>query len=81
MKVKDDLCVHCPAEMGCRDGCPYINRYHYECDICGSDDAEYQIEYEDYCEDCADKYLNDIFNQYTVDEKARLLNVQVERLE
>ena len=76
MKVTVDECVGCPPNMGCLgSGCPYKNSYYYECDHCGAEYVDYRIDDIDLCDECADKYLNELFNECTIAEKAEMLDV------
>lgn len=72
----EDYCVGCTPDLPCiGEACPYKYpigvRY---CDQCG-EVADYIIEDEDYCEDCAKQYLNSQFNDLTVSEMAELLDI------
>ena len=59
----ENECVGCPPERGCLgSGCPNRNVPYYYCDKCG-DDAEYNFDGEDLCEDC----LLEKFNKVTCD--------------
>lgn len=79
MKKLENQCVGCPTEMGClASACRYRNVPVYYCDICG-DYATYQLKDEDYCEDCMEKYLQDLFNDLSIEEQAELLDVDLSR--
>ena len=55
MRKYENHCVDCPREMGCLgSSCPYVNVPVDYCDECGSDNAEYVIDGDDLCEDCAE---------------------------
>lgn len=78
----ENECVGCPTEMGCLGkACPYVDVPVYVCDECESDDAEYQIDGHEYCEDCAKKYLQESFDELTISEKADLLGIDFTILE
>ena len=50
------------------------------CDLCG-DDAVYQIDGTDCCEECAVRYLVEIFKEnYTVKEMATMVNAKLQEL-
>ena len=52
MKKRESECVCCPPELGCLGAaCPKMNIERVYCDECGNE-AEYEYEGEDYCEDC-----------------------------
>jgi hypothetical protein len=58
----EDYCVSCPPEMGCLgSSCPNRNVAVYYCDTC-DDYAAYQLDGEDYCEECAEKYLVSLYD-------------------
>ena len=76
MRRYENECVGCPPEMGCIGiACPYRNVMVNYCDICG-EEARYKIYDEDYCEDCAEKFLQEEFGQLTISEKAGLLGIE-----
>lgn len=53
MKILEDDCVGCPAEMGCLgQSCPKVNVPHYYCDSCGEEAELYMFEGEELCIDC-----------------------------
>ncbi len=82
MRKYENDCVGCPDGMGCLgSSCPYVNVPHDYCDTCGEDGAEYRIDGEDYCEDCAKKYLTDLFNDLCISEQAELLKVDLETID
>ena len=70
-------CVSCglPCLGG---GCPYYSVPVYYCDECGERDAEYTIDEQDLCEDCAKKYLIHEFENMDVSEMAELLDISLE---
>lgn len=77
----ENHCVNCPPEMGCLGkSCPNIDVPVYCCDICGEEGAEYEIENNDLCKDCAKEYMNMRFAELTIEEKERALNVTVNEL-
>lgn len=62
--------------------CPYINVPVYYCDICNYDAyAEYEIDGEHYCKDCAKNYLKECFDDLTLLEQAKILDIPFKRLE
>lgn len=59
----EDYCVDCPSELGCMgSSCPNRNVAVYYCDSprCGNY-ADYQLDGDDYCEDCALEYLQSLY--------------------
>lgn len=83
MMVKyESHCVGCHSELGCLGSiCPYINVPVYYCDVCGCDNARYEIDSEHFCETCAERYLNETFDeQYSISEKAELVEIDLKEL-
>ena len=81
MRKYENECVGCPTEMGCiGDSCPYINVPRDYCDLCGYEGAIYRIDSEDYCEDCIKQYFQDMFDDLTITEKAKILEVDMEEI-
>ena len=72
----ENQCVDCGLPC-IHNACPYYRVPVYYCDICGNEDAGYTIEGQDYCEDCAKEYLKDAFNNLTVSEKAKALDIDL----
>ena len=76
MKRTENHCVDCGLPCLGRS-CPYSHVTVYYCDICGDEGAEYTIDGEDYCEECAKEYLKDTFNDLTISEQAEALNIDI----
>lgn len=72
----ENRCVGCPSEMGCTSSCPYIKVPVYYCDFCGQE-AEYKIDEYDCCENCAEKYLEDLFNSLDIKSRANLVEADI----
>ena len=80
MRRYEDYCVSCPKEIGCLGtSCPYMNVPVDYCDNCG-EHAVCNIDGEDYCEECATKYLQDLFDNLSLAEKAEMLEVSFEEI-
>lgn len=80
MRKYENQCVGCPTEMGCiGEACPYINVPVDYCDQCHNY-AEYRIDGDDLCEECADKYLNEAFDDLSISEKAEALEIELENI-
>ena len=60
--------------------CPYMNVSVDYCDICRDEGAKYRIDDKDYCMDCAKKYLQEVFDDLTISEKAEVLEVDLDKL-
>ena len=72
MIVVRDECVGCPSEMGCMgSSCPYMNVEVAVCDNCG-EDAVYNIDGYDYCEDHATDYLMSEFESLSLREQSEV---------
>ena len=82
MLITRNECVGCETcTLGF--GCPLLNVRYRFCDVCDPDDEEeavYNIDGQDTCEDCAYEYLKELFNGCTIEEQADALGVQFERL-
>lgn len=82
MRKYENQCVECPPWMGCNESvCPYANVAIDYCDQCGVDGAKYRINGDDYCEDCANEYLQEVFDDLTTSEKADILNIDLFTIE
>lgn len=79
MTTYENNCVGCETcTLG--SGCPMLRQEVVTCDLCG-DDAVYQIDGTDCCEECAAKYLAEIFKEnYTVKEMASMVNAKLQEL-
>lgn len=81
MKEIRDECVGCPSEIGCMGlGCPYKNAEYTVCDDCG-DDAYYNVDGAELCEDCTDKLINNTFDELSLDEKIECACGDYERID
>lgn len=73
MREIENQCVGCETcTLG--NGCSLLRVEVFTCDICG-DSAKYRIDNADYCDECAGRFLNDLFNELPVTEKAEALDV------
>lgn len=76
----ENHCVGCPPEMGCIS-CSYSRVEVHYCDTCGEEViAEYEIDGEDMCFDCALRYCDDVFDEMTLKEKLEMLDVDFKEL-
>jgi len=77
----ENQCVGCETcTLG--SGCSLLHVQCIYCDECGSDEAKYHIENMDYCEECANKYLDELFHDISsVEEKAELLDLNCNRID
>lgn len=77
MKRITDYCVDCG--LPCKgSSCIHNNATVYECDICHEPPAKYRLANSDYCDECAEIYLSEIFTQLTREEQADRLDVELE---
>ena len=75
----ENHCVDC--EQYCiGKSCRNINVPTYYCDNCIDKYADYKTEENDYCKDCAKEYLQIIFDDLTMFEKAKILNVSLQEI-
>lgn len=79
----EDECCGCavPAYPCIGLSCPRRNVPYYYCDKHDNEEALYHGENADYCERCADAYLQEIFNDLTIFEKAELLNITLKKID
>lgn len=61
-------------------GCRYYRVAVDICDKCGAENAEYCVDGEDMCEECAENELKTQFKELNQQEKERVLDVSVEEL-
>lgn len=80
----ENHCCDCavPAYPCIGDSCPRMNVPVYYCDCYDCDNhAEYDIDGDHYCKDCAKTYLKEVFDDLTLSEQAVVLNVDIRSLE
>lgn len=74
MIKRTNECVNC--DLPCiYSACPYYEVENYYCDECGKESAVYQIDDQDLCESCFEKYLEEEFGYLSTSEKAELLEI------
>lgn len=75
MFIEESMCVDC--DLPClQNACPYYKVRTPICDRCG-DYAEYRFHDEDdFCESCAYEYLEEAWNDYSIENKAEMLEIQ-----
>ncbi len=76
-------CVGCPSGMGCLgSSCPYQNIEAYDCDECGAKNAAiYKMEDQEFCEKCAEEWLQECFDNLSIEEKAEALGVDFKTID
>lgn len=78
IKIESE-CVDC--QLPCiKSKCPYRRVERIVCDVCVEEIAEYIIDGEEYCEQCAEEYLNNTFDGLSLSEKAKALDVQLKEI-
>ena len=80
MRKYENECVGCPPEMGCMISCPYKNVPRDYCDVYTDRLADCKLDGEDMCEDCANEYLQGIFDELNIREKAEALEINFSEL-
>lgn len=75
----ENHCVDCGLPCLGRS-CPYLNVQVTYCDECETGYADYRIDEKDLCRECAEKYLQNVFDDLTVLEKAAALEVAMETI-
>ena len=79
----ENHCCDCavPAYPCLGDSCPHVNIPIYYCDCCDYDTyAEFDIDGEHYCEDCAKEYLKATFEGLNLSEQADVLEIDIKSL-
>ena len=76
MKVKENHCVDCGLPCLGRS-CPNREVVVIYCDNCG-EYADYCLDNQDFCEECAKAYVNEIWDDLPMREKAKILDVTYE---
>lgn len=76
----ENECVQCPDGLPCIGStCPCLNVSRVYCDKChdeiSGDNEVYFINDGHYCEDCANEYIEDWWNNLLMQEKADTLNI------
>lgn len=80
MSVKiENHCVDCGLPC-IGNSCPYCNVSVYYCDDCGNKKAKYNIDEDDLCESCADKRIQEAFDNLTLLEKAETVGVDLSKI-
>lgn len=79
MEKIESFCVSCG--LPCLGKyCPNYSSSVYYCDEC-KDYADYQIGDKDFCEACAEEYMQNAFDDLTLSEKAELLDIPLRKYE
>lgn len=77
MMISRNECIKCD-EYCIGNQCPLKDIVVHYCDECTYRRADYIIDGIELCENCAEKFLNEEFNDLSVEEKADSLGFRVE---
>lgn len=79
-KIIENYCVSC--DLHCiGTACPYRGIPVYYCDDCGQNRAEYRVEEYELCAACAEARIQEIFDDLTLLEKAKAVEVDCHGIE
>lgn len=74
MEKIESLCVDC--QLPCIHGaCLYYEVIMHYCDQCYKKESKYKIDGDDYCEDCAEKFFKDLYDDTSYEDIAKLHNI------
>lgn len=74
----ESQCVNC--DLPClRESCPNYRVENRYCDKC-KEEADYILDGDDYCEDCAEECLVNFFKELSLKEKSEILGIELESL-
>ena len=77
-EVHSSDCVDCGLPcLG--KSCQHWERVDYYCDSCNNY-AEYTVDGDDLCENCAEDYINEIASSLSIYEKAELLGIDLKKI-
>ena len=76
----ENRCVDCGLPcLG--ESCRHQNVPVDYCDDCGGDGAEYRIDSDDLCETCAEDRIREVFDDLTLLEKAKAVDVDLNKID
>lgn len=74
MEQIENHCVGC--QLPCLySACPYYEVTVHYCDQCYKEEAKYEIEGEDFCEDCAKEYFRNLIDDIGYREIAKKFDI------
>lgn len=74
----ESKCVGC--DLPCiHNSCPHYKVEVAYCDSCNSE-ADYEVDGEDLCKDCTESLLNECFNDLSIEERAKLVDVDIRKI-
>ena len=69
-------CVGC--DLPCIGlSCRYYRVAVDSCDVCGNDDAKYNVDGTDYCEECLEQMINEEWEDLDLEQKAEYLDIGI----
>lgn len=77
-KTIESGCVDCGLPC-LNHSCPYYEVEVTYCDDCG-DEADYEIDGNDYCKICAEKVLQKCFDDLNIEEKAECFELYLKKI-
>ena len=60
--------------------CPFRNVSVYYCDECGDEGAEYKLDGNDLCEDCAKERVKEAFDDLALSEQAEAVGIDLSEI-
>lgn len=80
LKYEDECCGCAVPGYPCiGESCKNRNVPRYYCDACGIAGDIYTVEDMDLCTEHLEEYLQDVFDELTIDEKAKALKIHPEK--
>lgn len=79
MRRIENHCVDCGLPC-LENSCPYRNVSVYYCDECGEEGAEYRIDNDDLCGGCVEQRIKEAFNELTLSEKAKAVDINLNEI-
>lgn len=80
MLVLENQCVDC-GKPCLFEGCPYYSVPVYYCDSQDGKKADYRIDGEHYCKDCAKRIMQELFDDNSIEEQAWMLELDITAIE
>lgn len=75
----ENNCVNCGLHCLGKD-CKNVDVPTHYCDYCNKQVlAEYKIEEDDFCKKCANDYLQNLFNDLTIQDRAKVLELTLKK--
>lgn len=75
----ENHCVDCGLPcLG--ESCSYRNVSVDYCDRCGQEGTKYHIDGDDLCENCAEKRVREIFDDLSLFERAKAVDIELRKI-